>query len=220
MKHLMLPANGSKLLTRATPCTAILIFADNQGNIVACSKLELRNELSKLNVSDHEWFQLGMRTGTSNDYAVQDVCDSPLERTQDTSLVYVGGVRAGGARKGEAIGVLGICFDWDTEAGTILQKTCYQKGPTVSSYREVLRFIPVKVVKLLKPPMPSYSPLARRPTCHLHTATSKSEQASQVSSHSRNANIVLVLPAPKAIANTKASHGAPILSDRLKPKPA
>jgi hypothetical protein len=108
-------------------CTDSWIF-EGPVNIVACSKLELRNELRKLNVSDHEWFQLGMRTSASTHSAVQDVCDSTLERTQATSLIYVGGVRAAGSRQGEAIGVLGICFDWDTEAGTIL-KTCLPKGP-------------------------------------------------------------------------------------------
>ncbi|TVR07595.1 MAG: hypothetical protein EA401_14725, partial [Planctomycetota bacterium] len=82
-----------------------------------------KTQLSKLNVSDHEWFQSGMRTTASHEYAVQDVVDSPLERTKDRSLIYVGGVRRGGAREGEAIGVLGIMFDWDTEAQTIL-RTC------------------------------------------------------------------------------------------------
>lgn len=100
-----------------------LVLADGNGDIVACSRLEMRNELSKLNVSDHEWFQSGMRTTNSHEYAVQDVVDSPLERTKNRSLIYVGGVRRGGAREGEAMGVLGIMFDWDTEAKIIL-RTC------------------------------------------------------------------------------------------------
>lgn len=104
-----------------------LVLADSNGDIVACSRLEMRNELRKLNVSDHEWFQSGMRTVANTDYAVQDVTDSPLEKTKERSLIYVCGVRAGGARNGESIGVLGIMFDWDTEALTIL-KTCLPHG--------------------------------------------------------------------------------------------
>ena len=100
-----------------------LVLADHNGDIVACSKLELRNELRKINVSDQEWFQSGMRTAKSTDYAVQDVQDSNLERSKNRSLIYAGGVRADGVRQGEAIGVLGILFDWDTEAQTILN-TC------------------------------------------------------------------------------------------------
>ena len=104
-----------------------LVLADANGDIIACSRLEMRNELRKLNVSEHEWFQLGMRTQANTDYAVQDVTDSVLEKLKERSLIYVGGVRAGGERHGEAIGVLGIMFDWDTEAQTILT-TCLPHG--------------------------------------------------------------------------------------------
>jgi hypothetical protein len=100
-----------------------LILADANGDIVACSKTELRNELRKINVSEHEWFQQGLRTTQATEYAVQDVTASPLERTKASSLIYAGGVRREGARSGEAIGVLGVCFDWDTEAQKIL-RTC------------------------------------------------------------------------------------------------
>jgi hypothetical protein len=100
-----------------------LVLADANGDIVACSKTELRNELRKINVSEHEWFQLGLRTARSTEYAVQDVVHSPLERTRTSSLAYAGGVRRAGAREGEAIGVLGVLFDWDTEAQKILA-TC------------------------------------------------------------------------------------------------
>jgi hypothetical protein len=100
-----------------------LVLADSNGDIVACSKTELRNELRKINVSEHEWFQQGLRTTQATEYAVQDVGASPLERTKACSLIYAGGVRRDGARNGEAIGVLGVLFDWDTEAQKIL-RTC------------------------------------------------------------------------------------------------
>jgi len=100
-----------------------IVLADDSGNIVACSRMELRNELSKINVSDQPWFQLGMRTCRSTEFAVQDVQKSSLERARERSLIYSGGVRRRGAREAESIGVLGTLFDWDTEAKKILA-TC------------------------------------------------------------------------------------------------
>lgn len=103
-----------------------LVLSDANGNIRACSRTELKNELSKINVSDQLWFQMGMRTTLSSEYAVQDVADSNLEKNKVRSLIYSGGVRMNGEREGDSIGVLGILFDWDTEAKKILQ-TCLPK---------------------------------------------------------------------------------------------
>lgn len=97
-----------------------LVLADGDGSIVATSTA---NELHRTNCSQHMWFESGMQTTLSCQYVVQDVCDSPLEPQKKTSLVYAGGVRHKGAREGDAIGVLGILFDWDTEAKKILH-TC------------------------------------------------------------------------------------------------
>ncbi|SFM29813.1 PDC sensor domain-containing protein [Methanolobus profundi] len=103
-----------------------LVLADANGIIRACSNTELMGELSELDVSGHIWFQKGGHTSRSNQYAVQDVMDSPLEKDKERSLIYAGGVRRNGDREGETIGVLGVLFDWDTEARTIL-KTCLPK---------------------------------------------------------------------------------------------
>ena len=98
-----------------------LILTNASGEIVACSRNELWNELKKINVSDQIWFQHGMRTTASNEYAVQDVMHSNLEKLKQRSLIYSGGVRKNGKREGDSIGVLGILFDWDTEAKKILE---------------------------------------------------------------------------------------------------
>lgn len=103
-----------------------LVLSDVNGDIRACSRTELKNELSKINVSDQAWFQMGMRTDLSSEYAVQDVAISNLEKNKGRSLIYSGGVRKNGEREGDTIGVLGILFDWDTEAKKILQ-TCLPK---------------------------------------------------------------------------------------------
>ncbi len=113
--------NRLKVINNSYTMYRNLILADGSGEIVACSKMELRNELKKINVSDQEWFQSGMRTQTSMEYEVQDTQKSILEKNKERSLIYSAGIRRGGARKGDSIGVLGVLFDWDTEARTILQ---------------------------------------------------------------------------------------------------
>jgi hypothetical protein len=106
-----------------------IVLADDSGDIVACSRTELRNELSKINVSDQPWFQMGMRTSRALEFAVQDAQKSTLEKSKARSLIYSGGVRRKGARAGDSIGVLGILFDWDTEARKILS-TCLPRDPS------------------------------------------------------------------------------------------
>lgn len=109
-----------KIINSSYPMYRNIILADSAGTIQACSRLELKNELAKINVSDHFWFQNGIRTAHSSDFAVQDVVHSSLEKSKDLSLAYSGGIREKGAREGSSIGVLGILFDWDTEAKKIL----------------------------------------------------------------------------------------------------
>jgi hypothetical protein len=126
--------NRLKVINNSYTMYRNLILADSSGEIVACSKMELRNELKKVNVSDQEWFQNGMRTQKSNEYAVQDTQTSILEKHKDRSLIYSGGVRTSGAREGDAIGVLGVLFDWDTEARKILENClpCDRDGNFIS----------------------------------------------------------------------------------------
>jgi hypothetical protein len=113
-------ANRLKVINGSYTMYRNLVLADSSGKIVACSKTELLPELKQLDVKGHVWFEKGGETGHSNQYAVQDVMHSSLEEPKERSLVYAGGVRKNGARQGAAIGVLGILFDWDREARTIL----------------------------------------------------------------------------------------------------
>ncbi len=98
-----------------------LVLVDSSGSIIACSSPALLGGIRQLNVSAHGWFEKGMQTQDNTEYAVADVQDSELEPTKSRSLVYSSGVRVS-AESTEAIGVLGILFDWDTEAGMMLQK--------------------------------------------------------------------------------------------------
>lgn len=103
-----------------------LVLCDPSGQVIATSRTESRGELKQLDLSNEEWFLEAMRTNSFSKYGVGDVSHSFLERHKDTSLIYSGGVRKEGAREGEAIGVLGILFDWDNEARKVLD-SCLQK---------------------------------------------------------------------------------------------
>lgn len=104
-----------------------LVLVNAKGETVACSKVTQLLQIQANNVADQEWFIRGSQTNLSTEYAVQDVQSSELEKHKDMSLIYSGGVRAEGNRDGEAIGVLGVMFDWDTEAGNML-RCCLPKN--------------------------------------------------------------------------------------------
>ena len=99
-----------------------LILVDAAGDIIACSSPALLGGIKHINVSSHEWFAKGVATDLNVQYAVADVQDSELEPTKSRSLIYSSGVRISSAESSDPIGVLGILFDWDTEAGKMLQK--------------------------------------------------------------------------------------------------
>lgn len=119
--HRMEVINGSYTMYRN------LVLANRNGEIVASAKSEDRNKIRSTSVYDDPWFLAAMRTTKSSEFAVQDVQKSKLEPRKERSLVYSGGVRAGGERQGDPIGVVGILFDWDTEAKKILS-TCLPKN--------------------------------------------------------------------------------------------
>jgi hypothetical protein len=119
--HRMEVINGSYTMYRN------LVLASRTGEVVASAKSEDRNKLKAQSVYDDTWFLMAMRTTKTSEFAVQDVAKSKLEGRKERSLIYSGGVRAGGARQGDPIGVVGILFDWDTEAKKILI-TCLPKN--------------------------------------------------------------------------------------------
>ena len=115
-----------------------LILVDSSGDIIACSSPALLGGIKHVNVSAHEWFEKGMLTQDNTEYAVADVRDSELEPTKNRSLVYSSGVRVSG-EVSEAIGVLGVLFDWDTEAGMMLLK-CLPRNSEGSNIKGSVAF--------------------------------------------------------------------------------
>ena len=95
-----------------------LVLADASGKVVANGK---PNQYSSqgANVADKVWFRNAMATRSSEEYAFETLHESPLIDNERT-LAYSCAVRVGGEAHGKPLGVLGILFDWDSLAQSIM----------------------------------------------------------------------------------------------------
>lgn len=97
-----------------------LFIADANGQIVACGRPEKYRTLIGADASKTSWFTQAMRTGSGNDYGVEDIRTvSELHGAQ--VAIYSTAIRAGGEERGNVLGALGIAFDWAPQAETIVK---------------------------------------------------------------------------------------------------
>ena len=97
-----------------------LVLAGVDGKVIACSQPAKFPKVTGDNVSRSSWFKNAMVTTSGDQYVVDDIFSAPLH---DNKLVavYAAAVRQGGKVNGKAIGVLGVFFDWESQAKTIVQ---------------------------------------------------------------------------------------------------
>ena len=95
-----------------------LVITDLDGKIIANSNSDRRKEVLGMDVSEEEWFQKALQTKDGTEYFVQDISKSKLENTD--SLIYSTALRAEGDEQGEAIGTMGVLFDFQGESQIIL----------------------------------------------------------------------------------------------------
>ena len=98
-----------------------LVLADPKGNIVANGRPDLFNSQGR-NVANESWFEQAISSYSGDEYGLQSVHHSPLVSNQ-RSLIYSCGVREGGKSSGKILGALGIIFNWDSLAQTIVENT-------------------------------------------------------------------------------------------------
>ncbi|WP_308200049.1 methyl-accepting chemotaxis protein [Actinotalea sp. C106] len=94
-----------------------LWLADASGRVVAHAAGG-RSGVIGTDVSREPWFQAAMQTADGDRYTAQDV-----ERHRvlgSTVATYATAVRSGGATHGAPLGALGIFFDWDSQAQTVV----------------------------------------------------------------------------------------------------
>lgn len=96
-----------------------LVLADLKGNIVANGRPDQFKSIGK-SVVDQDWFVAAQRTKSGEEFGFQTAHRSDLIDRQP-ALVYSCGVREGGLANGKLIGVLGIIFNWEGLAQTIMK---------------------------------------------------------------------------------------------------
>jgi len=96
-----------------------LWIANKDGIVVANGRPGRYPQARGTNVSREAWFQDSLATRDGGDFAVADV---QVNNALGQSLVvpYATAIRRGGEANGEVLGVLGIFFDWQPQAQTVV----------------------------------------------------------------------------------------------------
>ena len=97
-----------------------LVLVGIDGKIVACSQSDKFSKVTGADVSQSLWFRKAMATTNGDQYVVDDISHDLLH---DNKLVavYAATVRKGGKTGGKIVGILGVIFDWEGQAKTIVQ---------------------------------------------------------------------------------------------------
>jgi hypothetical protein len=98
-----------------------LVLVDLQGRVLTNGRPGLFASVG-MDVSDADWFHQAMASRDGSEFAVSSVHPSTLVNGKRV-LVYSCAVREGGDVRGKVLGVLGILFDWDALAVTIVRRT-------------------------------------------------------------------------------------------------
>jgi hypothetical protein len=97
-----------------------LWVADRTGRVIAHGRPDRYPGVLDTNVSGEAWFEKAMATRNGGEFAVDDI--SRVSKLADAPVAtYSTAVRAGGEEHGEAIGALGIFFDWGPQAQAIVE---------------------------------------------------------------------------------------------------
>jgi hypothetical protein len=109
-----------------------LVLADLDGNIVANGRPDQFRSTGQ-RADDQEWFRSAAKTRSGEEFGFQSAHRSRLVNDEPV-LIYSCGVRAGGQATGKLIGVLGIIFNWEALAQTIMKSV-----PLTESEKKVTR---------------------------------------------------------------------------------
>jgi hypothetical protein len=98
-----------------------IVLCDLNGTVIANGRSGKYKSIG-MNVAANEWFRKARNSASGDDFGFETVHPSPLVQGQHI-LAYSCGVRREGQANGEIIGVLGILFNWEVLAQTIVQRT-------------------------------------------------------------------------------------------------
>lgn len=97
-----------------------LLMVNKEGIVVGCSNPGKFPQVIGANVSDRPWFRQSLILHTGDQYMVDDICRDPLHQNKMVA-VYSTAIRTGGEINEKATGVLGVLFDWDEQARSIVR---------------------------------------------------------------------------------------------------
>ena len=97
-----------------------LWVADADGNIIANGRPNRYGRAIGTNVAREKWFMDAMTSSSGADFSVADIA---INHALDGAPVatYATAVREGGDENGKPLGVLGIFFDWNPQAETVVK---------------------------------------------------------------------------------------------------
>ncbi|PKU26629.1 methyl-accepting chemotaxis protein [Telmatospirillum siberiense] len=104
-----------------------LWIVDTNGRVRASGRPDRYPRVVNSDVSQQAWFRDAMNTRDGTDYAVADVAANPA---LNNALVatYSTAIREGGDVNGKILGVLGVFFDWQPQAQTIVKNVRLTKA--------------------------------------------------------------------------------------------
>lgn len=97
-----------------------LVLVGVDGRIIACSQPAKFPRVTGNDISKLAWFQKAMATTSGDQYVVDDIFYDSLHDNK-LAAVYAATVRKEGKINGKIVGVLGVIFDWEDQAKTIVQ---------------------------------------------------------------------------------------------------
>ena len=106
------------IINRFYSVYADLVLADHTGRIIAAS--QGGTGVIGASVAHMGWFRNAYSHASGDEYAVDDIYRSPIHGNRLMS-VYSASVRRSGDLRGETLGVLGVYFDWENQARSIVK---------------------------------------------------------------------------------------------------
>lgn len=99
-----------------------IVLCDLNGRVVANGRPGLY-DCKGSQQKETAWFQAALQTRDGTQFGFQTVHRNPSLATGQHILVYSCAVREGGETRGRPLGVIGIVFNWESLAQTIVNKT-------------------------------------------------------------------------------------------------
>ncbi len=103
-----------------------LWICDASGTVISNGRPERYSAVGR-SVSNAAWFQDAMATRDGDEYSVADIATS-VELDGQPTATYAAAIREGGESRGAVLGVLGIHFEWDPQAQTIVEGVRFEKA--------------------------------------------------------------------------------------------